>query len=183
MHARTHARARAHGHPHAHAHTHTHRHTSAIHSWTSCTYPSLLSNQSTVSIEKASNRAKSGGICFPKVCLLSHVKIGQPKPSGTCISFDWKLWKILLIIVRPFWPAVKRLSFVAVSLTLDVTKIATIRHNYSLASGILRNILKACWRRCAFGGLSRTKQQICQCLNNVDSAVSWRFVEFSIEMK
>ena len=34
----------------------------------------LLSNQSTVSIKKASNMAKSDGICFPKVCLLSHIK-------------------------------------------------------------------------------------------------------------
>ena len=76
---------------------------------------------------------------------------------------------------RPFWPAASRLSFVSVSLALDVTKIATIRHNYSLVSGILRNILKACWPRCAFGRSSGTKQQICQCLNSVDSAV---FVEF-----
>ena len=65
--------------------------------------------------------------------------------------------------------------FVSVSLALDVTKIATICHNYSLASGILSNILKACWPRCAFGRSSGTKQQICQCLNSVDSAV---FVEF-----
>ena len=102
-------------------------------------------------------------------------KIGQPKPSRTCIIFTLKLWKILLIRFRPFWPAVSKLSFVSVSLVLDVTKIATIRHNYSLASGILHNILKACWPRCAFGRLSRIKQQICQCLNSVDSAV---FVEF-----
>ena len=39
----------------------------------------LLSSQSTSSIEKASNAAKSDGICFPKVCLLSH-KLGQPQP-------------------------------------------------------------------------------------------------------
>ena len=31
-----------------------------------------LSSQSTVSIKKASNMAKSGGICFPKVFLLSY---------------------------------------------------------------------------------------------------------------
>ena len=46
---------------------------------------------------------------------------------------------------------------------------------YSLASGILRNILKVCQPRCAFGRLSRTKQQIGQCLDSVDSAV---FVDF-----
>ena len=40
-----------------------------------------LSSQSTVSIEKASNTAKSGGICFPKVCLLSHVM--------KCKSLNW----------------------------------------------------------------------------------------------
>ena len=97
--------------------------------------------------------AKSGGICFPKVC------------------FDLKLSRFLLIIFRPFWPAVSRLSFVSVSLVLEVTKVATLCHNYSLASGILRTILKACWPRCACGRLSRTKQQICQCLNSVDSAV------------
>ena len=78
-------------------------------------------------------------------------------------------------IFRPFWPPVSRLSFVSVS----VTKIATIRHNYSLASGILRNILKACWPRCAFGRLFRTKQQIFQCLNSVDSAVLGKVCEFS----
>ena len=132
-----------------------------------------------VLIEKTSNMAKSGGTCFPKVCLLSYNKIGQSKPSRTCIIFDLKLWKIILIIFRPFWPEVSRLSFVSVSLLLDVSKIATIYRNYSLASGILRNILKACWLRCAFGRSSRTKQQICQCLNSVDSAVSGRFVEFS----
>ena len=60
-------------------------------------------------------------------------KIGQPKPSRTCIIFDLKLWKIL-IIFRSFWPVVSRLSFCSVSLELDVAKIATIRHNYSLAS-------------------------------------------------
>ena len=80
---------------------------------------------------------------------------------------------------RPFRPAVSSLSFVSVSLALDVTKIATIHHNYSLASGLLCNTLKAWGPRCAFGRLSRTKQQICQCLNSVDSAVSERFVEFS----
>ena len=32
----------------------------------------ILSSQSAVSIKKASNMAKSGGICFPKVCLLSQ---------------------------------------------------------------------------------------------------------------
>ena len=102
-------------------------------------------------------------------------KIGQPKPSRTCIIFDLKLSRFLLIIFKSFWPAVSRLSFVSVSLALDVTKIATRRHNYSLASGILRSILKACSTTCAFGRLSRTKQQICHCLNSVDSAV---FVEF-----
>ena len=98
-------------------------------------------------------------------------KIGQPKPSRICIIFNLKLWKIIFIIFRPFWPEVSKLSFVSVSLLLDVTKIATIYRNYSLASGILRNILKACWPRCAFGRSSRTKQQICQCLNSVSSAV------------
>ena len=33
-----------------------------------------LSSQSTSLIEKASNNAKSGCICFPEVNLLSHVK-------------------------------------------------------------------------------------------------------------
>ena len=66
-----------------------------------------------------------------------------PKPSRSCIIFDLKLSRFL-IILTPFWPAVSRLSFVSVSLALGVTKTATIRHNYSLASGILRNILKAC---------------------------------------
>ena len=59
------------------------------------------------------------------------------------------------MIFRPFWPAVSRLPFVSVSLALNVTKIATVRHKYSLASRILRHILKACWPRCAFGRLSR----------------------------
>ena len=63
--------------------------------------------------------------------LIVPYKIGQPKPSRTCIIFDLKLYDIILIIFRPFWPAVSRLSFVSVSLVLDVTKIATIRHNYS----------------------------------------------------
>ena len=38
------------------------------------------------------------------------------------------------------------LSFVSVPVSLahDVTKVATIRHYYS---GILRNVLKACWPR------------------------------------
>ena len=127
-------------------------------------YHQNLSNQSMVLIEKASNMAKSGGTCFPKVCILSYNKIGQPKPSRICIIFDLKLWKIIFIIFRPFWPEVSKLSFVSVSLLLDVTKIATIYSNYSLASGILRNILKACWPRCACGRLSRTKQQICHWL-------------------
>ena len=34
----------------------------------------LLSSRSTFLIEKVSNNAKSGGICFPKVWLLSHIK-------------------------------------------------------------------------------------------------------------
>ena len=76
--------------------------------------------------------------------LIVTYKIGQPKPSRTCIIFDLKLSRFLLIIFKSFWPAVSRLSFVSVSLALDVTKIATIRHNYSLASGVLRNNLKAC---------------------------------------
>ena len=64
------------------------------------------------------------------------------------------------------------------SLVLDVTKIATIRHNYSSASRILRF-----WKHVDLdvhlvGYLekkekkSRRKKQIYQCLNSVDSAVS-----------
>ena len=35
--------------------------------------------------------SKSGGIYFPKVCLLSHIyKTGQPKPKRTYINFDLK---------------------------------------------------------------------------------------------
>ena len=41
----------------------------------------LLSSRSTFLIEKVSNNAKSGGICFPKVCLLSHNDIKQNSQS------------------------------------------------------------------------------------------------------
>ena len=64
--------------------------------------------------------------------LIVKYKIGQSKPSRTCVIFDLKLENIILIIYRPFWPAVSRLSFVSVSLVLAVTKLATKRHNYSL---------------------------------------------------
>ena len=36
-------------------------------------YLQNVSNQSTFLIEKASNNTRSGGICFTKVCLLSHI--------------------------------------------------------------------------------------------------------------
>ena len=57
------------------------------------------------------------------------------------------------------------------SLVLDVTKIATIRRSYSLASRMLR-FLKHVDLDVHLVGYPEKAQQICQCLNNVDSAVS-----------
>ena len=78
-------------------------------------------------------------------------------------NFRFEAVKISPNNMQTILACVSRLSFVSLSLALDVRKIGKIHHNYSLASG----------------RLSRTKQQICQCLNSVDSAVSGRFVDLS----
>ena len=64
---------------------------------------------------------------LPQSVLTDTYQIGKPKPSTACIIFYWKLWNIILVFFRLFWPAVGRLSFASLS---------TIRLNYSLASGI-----------------------------------------------
>ena len=72
-----------------------------------------------------------------------------------CCFVLWFVFMLLLLVCVYVCACVRacvracvcglRLSFISASLAHDVTEIATIRHDYYLASGILRNILKACW--------------------------------------